>query len=267
MNLVDVHTHLFDAQFEKDCAAVVARAEKAGVKRSITNGLDTETNRACISLAQKYSSVYASVGIYPVNILWDHTKNARFPLALPRFDVDAEVAWILREGKKEKNKIVAIGEVGLDNFTIKGFLDQQKPLFEQMIAAAEKLKKPIIIHSRSAEKECIDMLQSSSIKPVNIVMHCFGGAIKLAMKAADAGFNFSIPTNVVFSSQFQELTKRININQLFTETDAPYLGPVKGERNEPANIVHSIKKIAEIKGFDVTETANAIFMNYQRVFG
>lgn len=267
MNLVDVHAHLFDPQFEKDSGSVMQRAEKAGVARIITNGLDPKTNRTCITLAQKYKSVYAAVGIYPVNVLWNETKHARFPLTLEKFDVDAEVAWMLQEGKKEKNKIVAIGEVGLDNFSIKGFLDKQKPLFEQMIGIAEKLKKPIIVHSRNAEAECIEMLQSSSLKPQHVVMHCFGGALKLAMKAADAGFNFSIPVNVVFSSQFQELTKWININQLFTETDAPYLGPVKGERNEPANIAHSIKKIAEIKGFDSTETANAIFMNYQRVFG
>ena len=267
MNLVDVHAHLFDPKFEKDIGKVVDRATQAGVARIITNGLDPETNRRCISLAQKYKNVYAAAGIYPVNVLWDHVKHARFPLTLEKCDIEAEIDWIVKEGKKEKNKIVAIGEVGLDNFTIKGFLDQQKPVFEQMINAAEKLKKPIIVHSRNAEAASIEMLQSSSLKPERVVMHCFGGAMKLAMKAADAGFCFSIPANVVFSSQFQELVKRININQLFTETDAPYLGPVKGERNEPANIAQSIKKIAEIKGFDVTETANAIFMNYQRVFG
>lgn len=267
MNLVDVHAHLFDEKFEKDCDTVIERAAKAGVARIITNGLDPETNRQCIALAQKHKNVYAAIGIYPVNVLWNETKHARFPLTLKKFDVEEEISWMLKEGKKEKNKIVAIGEVGLDNFTIKGFLEHQKPVFEQMIAAAEKLKKPIIVHSRNAEAACIEMLQSSSFKPQRVVMHCFGGALKLAMKAADAGFNFSIPANVVFSSQFQELVKRININQLFTETDAPYLGPVKGERNEPANVVQSIKKIAEIKGFDATETANAIFMNYQRVFG
>lgn len=267
MNLVDVHAHLFDEKFENDRGAVIERAAKAGVARIITNGLDPETNRQCIELAQKHKNVYAAVGIYPVNVLWDHVKQARFPLTIKKVDINEEISWMLKEGKKEKNKIAAIGEVGLDNFTIKGFLEHQKPVFEQMIGIAEKLKKPIIVHSRNAEAACVEMLQSSSLKPNRVVMHCFGGAIKLAMKAADAGFNFSIPVNVVVSSQFQELVKRININQLFTETDAPYLGPVKGERNEPANVAQSIKKIAEIKGFDVTETANTIFMNYQRVFG
>ncbi len=266
MNLVDVHAHLFDAQFEKDCDAMIERAESAGIKRIITNGLDPETNRQCISLAQKHKRVYAAVGIYPVNVLWDYTKQARFPLTLEKFDTDEEISWMLKEGKKEKNKIVAIGEVGLDDHTIKGFLEKQKPVFEQMISCAEKLKKPVIVHSRNAEAECIEMLHSSSLKPSKVILHCFGGTIKMAIKAADVGFGFSIPTNVMFSRHFQELTKQININQLFTETDAPYLSQKKGERNEPANVAHSIKKIAELKGFDVEETANAIFMNYQQVF-
>ena len=117
MSLVDVHAHLFDPKFEKDIGKVIDRATQAGVARIVTNGLEPETNRACVALAQKYKHVYAAIGIYPVNVLWDHVKQARFPLTLKKFDIAAEVDWMLKEGKKEKNKIVAIGEVGLDNFT------------------------------------------------------------------------------------------------------------------------------------------------------
>jgi TatD DNase family protein len=267
MVLIDVHAHLDHAQFDKDLDKVLERARAANVVRILTNGVNPETNRKSIALAKKYDIISAALGIYPVEALAKEAKQAIYPLKIKKFDVDKEVAWMLKEGKKKASKVVAIGEVGMDNHTIPGSLKKQVQVFEKMIGVAEKLKKPIIVHSRKAEKDCIDLLQSSSLNPGKIVMHCFSGSLKLAEKAAEYGMCFSIPTNIVFSTHFQELIKRVNINQLFTETDAPYLSPVKGERNESANITHSIKKIAEIKGFTVEETENNLLLNYKNVFG
>jgi len=107
------------------------------------------------------------------------------------------------------------------------------------------------------------MLENSDAKKA--ILHCFSGKLKLIKKAAELGYYFSVPTNVVRSSQFQKLVEIVDINQLLTETDSPYLSPYKGRRNEPAFIIETIKKIAEIKNITINEIANNIFMNYQKV--
>ena len=157
--------------------------------------------------------------------------------SIPLTDVDEELKWIV----KNKEKCVAIGEVGLDYKFGKGKEKQQKKVFQKVIEAVEKIKKPIIVHSRKAEFDIIDMLESSKIK--NIVLHCFCGRKHLVKRAADNGCNFSIPPIVVKLQQFQLMAELVNINQLLTETDAPYLSPYPGQRNEPAFVIETIKKI------------------------
>ncbi len=110
------------------------------------------------------------------------------------------------------------------------------------------------------------MLESSSIDAKKVVLHCFSGNKKLIKHAADNGWNFSIPPVIVRLQHFQMMAEIININQLLTETDAPYLSPYPGKTNEPAYVAETIKKIAEIKGFEQEEVANNIFMNFQRIF-
>ncbi len=140
----------------------------------------------------------------------------------------------------------------------------QKEIFIKIIKLSKKINKPLIIHSRKAESDIIDILENSDAKKV--ILHCFSGKLKLIKKAAELGYYFSVPTNVVRSSQFQKLVEMVDINQLLTETDSPYLSPYKNRRNEPAFIIETIKKIAEIKNISINETANNIFMNYQKVF-
>jgi len=128
----------------------------------------------------------------------------------------------------------------------------------------ERIKKPIVIHSRKAELECIEMLESSKIK--KIVMHSFGGKKSLIKRAADLGFSFSIPPVITRLQHFETLVGMVDISQLLTETDAPYLSPYAGERNEPAFVKETIKKIAEIKNMTEDDVANVIYMNYTNVF-
>jgi TatD DNase family protein len=255
--LVDSHTHLDDKQFN-DLDDVISRAKEAGVKAIIQNGLGKESNRATLEIAKKYDIVKAALGIYPIDGI-SSVLGKKF--SGQRFDVDEEIEFI----RKNKGKIVAIGEVGLDNHHVPGFLDEQKKVFEKIVSLSEKIDKPISVHSRDAELETIEFLESSSIKKVH--MHCFGGNMKLVKRCAENGWFFSIPTNVVFSQHFQEIVNRVDINQLLTETDAPYLGPVKGERNEPANIKFAVEKISALKGITFEECENNLFMNYQRMFG
>ena len=163
---------------------------------------------------------------------------------------------------KNRNEIIAISEVGLD--FVDGEDRQQIKDFEKMIRLAEKLKKPIVVHSRKAEQKCIEILESSKLK--KIVMHCFCGKKSLVKRIADNGWFLTAPTIVVRSQQFQDIVKNVSISQLFCETDSPYLSPYKKEWNEPAFVIESYNKIAELKQMDINEVINNIFMNWQKAF-
>ncbi|MBD3310210.1 hypothetical protein GF351_03245, partial [Candidatus Woesearchaeota archaeon] len=142
----------------------------------------------------------------------------------------------------------------------------QKIVLRAMLDLAKRIDRPVVVHTRKAEADVMEILEDYK-DDLKIVLHCFCGKKKLVRKAANRGYFFSIPTNIVKNDQFQLMTEIVNINQILTETDAPYLSPFKGKRNEPAFIAETIKKIAEIKGFEEQEVKNNIFLNYQKVFG
>lgn len=259
MMLVDVHCHLDHTAFKEDLDKVIQDAEKKGVKAIITTGINPETNRIALKLAQRYDVVKCSLGIYPQDALANEVKNFEIDLKIEPFDIDEEIDFI----KNNTNNILGVGEIGLD-FKTGDKRQEQKRLFMKQIKVAKDIKKPIIVHSRSAEKDAIDILEASNAK--HVLLHCFCGKKSLVKRAYELGYYFSIPTNIVFSKQFQSMVKMININKLLTETDAPYLSPYRGRRNEPSFVEETIKKIAHIKQLDVEEVANNIFKNYQEFF-
>lgn len=264
MILVDVHAHLDHEKFKDDLDNVIENARNAGVKAIITSGVNSRTNRLILDIAGKYDIVKPSFGIYPLDALakeMEEGEASGFPRDIEAFDINKEIAWIT----KNKDKCIAIGECGLDFKWGREHEKEQKQNFQKVIDMAEKIKKPIIVHTRKAELDAVDMLETSKIK--NIVLHCFCGRKHLVKRAADNGWNFSIPPIVVRLQQFQIMAEIVNISQLLTETDCPYLSPYPGKRNEPAFVIETIKKIAEIKKITPEDTANNIFMNYQRVFG
>ncbi len=263
MILVDDHCHLMHKAYS-DLDAVIDRAKKAGVKAIICSGVNPPTNKEALEIAKKYPMVRASLGIYPVDAL-GIGQDVEGGLAVHKgpIDLDAEFAFI----KENKDKIAAVGEVGLDYHWVKDVELQKKERenFARIIEFVEKLKKPMIVHTRKAEQDCIDMLTSSKLK--NVVLHCFEGRKSLIKKAADAGFIFSIPTNIVKSQHFQVLAEMAPINQITTETDGPYLSPDGSFPNEPANVKAVVDKIAQIKNFTPEEVANNIWLNFQRIYG
>jgi len=254
LNLVDVHAHFDLGEYDKDLPKVIDNCKTTGVKAIIINGVHPKSNRKVLELAKKYDILKPALGYYPVHVVEDSWEQ-----------VEEELDFI-----KKNKELVGLGEVGLDY----KFGDDnphgdkhkliQKKAFEKFIEISEKRKLPLIVHSRKAEQDVIEMLESSTLK--NPVMHCFMGKKKLMQRVADNGWNFSIPTIIIKLQQLQEMVQYTNINQLLTETDSPYLAPNPGERNTPANVALGVKKIAEIKGFTPEETANNIFMNYQRLF-
>lgn len=257
--LIDIHSHLDHCYFNDDREKVINNAEKSGVKVAVTSGINPETNRKALKLAEKFEIVKASIGIYPIKPLRKEIESGDFQMEDNIFDIDEEIKFII----KNKKEIVYLGECGLDYLIIKDNKDQKK-LFFKMIELAEKINKPLLVHSRKAEQDCIDMLESSKLK--KIIMHCFTGKKKLVKKINNNGWFLTIPTCVVRSQQFQDIICETPINQLFCETDAPYLSPFKDTRNEPAFIIESYKKLAEIKKMDLKEVINNIWMNWQRTF-
>jgi len=254
--LIDIHSHLDHCYFKDDIDKVIDNAKKAEVKVILTAGINPETNRKALALAKKYDIVKACLGIYPIQ----NNHNDKSINKQNKINIDEEIDFI----KKNKKNIAAVSEIGLDYFWDKGHIKEQKTLFEKMISLAEKLNKPVIVHSRKAESDCIEILQSSKLK--KIIMHCFTGKKTLVKKIIDNGWFLTAPASIVRSQQFQDNVKLCSITQLFAETDSPYLTPFKDKRNEPAFVIESYKKIAEIKNMELKEVINNIWMNWQKIF-
>jgi len=267
MNLVDVHCHLNHELFKDDLDQVLERATKAGIKRVLISGVNPAANRAVLELAKKDPSlIKVCLGIYPIDALGLSEGETGLPRQTGKIDIEEEFAFI----KKHLSQVAAIGEIGMDfHWAEKEKTGkQQEENFRKIIQFAISVKKPIIIHSREAERECIDIMKEE-IKnhEIPVINHCFSGRKSVIKDAAALGHYFSIPPNIVKSQQFQTLVEIVDIKQLLTETDSPWLSPFKDQKNEPAFVVETIKKIAEIKKLTVEETAQQIWDNYVRVFG
>ncbi len=256
--LIDIHTHLDHQLLINKIDEIINRAKNIGLRHIITNGINQETNRKCLELSKKYEIVECAMGIYPRNVLKKDIESGNYPLKHFDFNIDEEIEFI----KKNNNNIVAISEVGLD--FVDGEDKQQIEDFGKMIGLAEKLKKPIVVHSRKAEQKCVEMLESSNLKKV--IMHCFCGKKSLVKRIVDNKWFLTVPTTVVRSQQFQDITKNVPITQLFCETDSPYLSPYKDKWNEPAFVIESYNKIAELKNMDIREVVNNIYKNWQKIF-
>lgn len=262
--LVDVHSHLDHERFKHDLDKVIERAKKAGVKTIITSGVNSATNREILKIKDKYSDiVQLSFGLYPMDVLAKEIQAGEsdgFPRDLEPIDVDKELVWI----EKNKDKCLAIGEVGLDFSWETGKEQDQIPVFEKIIKFAEKINKPIIVHTRKAEKECLELLEKHHAKKV--VLHCFSGKKSLIQKAINLGYFLSVPPIITRLQHFQTLVSLVPLSQLLTETDAPYLSPVQGERNEPCNVRVTIKEIAKIKQIPEKQVEDAVFTNFNNLF-
>jgi len=241
--LVDVHCHLDLLEKEKDIDEIIKNSKEVAV--IITNGTGPESNRKVLNYSKKYEKVKPALGLYPDKAV-----------SLSDEEIQKEIEFI------KTQKPVAIGEVGLDNFRVEN-LERQKEVLAKFIALSNELEIPIIVHSRKAEMETLEILEKNKAKKV--VMHCFCGNKELTDKALELGYYFSIPTSVTKSKTFRKLAKRIPLNKLLTETDAPYLSP-RPEPNEPAFIADSIKKIAELKKVTSEELEKMIYINYQTLF-
>jgi len=257
MELIDVHAHLnYEGLYER-IDEVISKCKNAGVKVIISQGTEPKGNRQTLELAKKYDIVKPALGFYPTHIAEYSDK-----------DIEKELDFI------RKTDCIAIGEVGLDYYQGRNnehtkeltdaIKDRMKKYFRELVQISIDKNIPIIVHSRKAEHDTIEILEQLNAKKV--VMHCFSGKKKYIKRIIDNGWYISIPANVGRALHFHYFIKAMPLNRLFTETDAPWLAPDKGSINDPSNVIVVIKKIAELKQLNEEEVANNIYLNYQRLF-
>ena len=250
--LIDSHAHLEMREFDSDREEVIKRAREAGVDFIITVGTNLALSRKAVSLAQGYENIYATIGIHP----HDAAKT------------DKNTCESLKELAR-RQKIVAYGEIGLDFFRNTSPPEKQIEVFGLQLELAHELNLPVIIHDREAHDQTLKMVKASSVS--RGVFHCFSGDYTMAKQCIDLGFYISIPGVVTFdkAKTIQDVAGRIPLASLFLETDAPYLAPVphRGKRNEPSFIIHTAKKVAEIKKVSWEEVAEVTACNTMNLFG
>jgi TatD DNase family protein len=247
--LVDVHAHICDPCFDQDRDQVLERARKVGVKAIIAVGENLDDAQKNLELAKRYPMLKPAAGLYPTHL----DLNLAHKMS----------AFIRRQCAC----LVAIGEVGLDYWAVQEEAEKelQREIFKLFIELAKDLNLPLNVHSRSAGRQAIALLIESGAAKVQ--MHAFDGKAAAALPAVEAGYFFSIPPSVVRSRQKQKLVKRLPLSCLLVETDSPVLGPSHETRNEPANILQSIKSIAALKDIDETEVLAVVLENTERLYG
>jgi TatD DNase family protein len=248
--VIDSHTHL--DLCEPPDAELVAAADAAGVRRMLTVGIDGASCRAALAAAEAFPQVYAAVG--------------RHPNAARGFD-DADLADLAALASHER--CVAIGETGLDFYREGAPRADQERAFAAQIALARETGKPLVIHSRAAERETLAQLAAEAVQ-LSVVMHCFSMPEQLG-ECLERGYTISFAGNVTYKSaaELADAARVVPEERLLVETDAPYLTPqaVRKERNQPAFVVHTAAFLAELRGVAVEDLGESLERNAAQVFG
>ncbi|MDI6742676.1 MAG: TatD family hydrolase [Smithella sp.] len=250
---IDSHAHLEMKEFEPDRDEVIIRAGEQGVDMIVTVGTNLTLSRKAVAIARKYANVYATVGVHPHDVEKTTAET---------FDALKELA------EKNRQDVVAYGEIGLDFFRNISPQKKQLEAFARQLELAEELNLPVIIHDREAHQQTLAIVRESGVR--RGVFHCFSGDFKMAKQCMDMGFYISVPGVVTFdkAKTIQDVAARVPMSSLLLETDAPYLAPIphRGKRNEPSFVVHTAKKIAEIRNIPLEEVARVTSMNAVNLF-
>jgi TatD DNase family protein len=251
--VIDSHAHLEMPPFDRDRDQVVGRAKAAGVEIIVTVGTTVEDCRKALEITRRYPGVYAVIGVHPHEVK----------------DIDGGTYASLKEMAKHE-KVVAYGEIGLDFFRNLSPRAIQIQRFGEQLELATELNLPVVIHDRDAHRETMNLLKGWK-GPRRGIIHCFSGDYPMARQCIDLGFYISIPGTVTFekSEKLRSIVRELPLETLLVETDCPYLtpNPFRGKRNEPAYVVHTARKIAEIKGKSFEEVAAVTTANAKALFG
>ncbi len=254
--LIDTHAHLDDERFHDDLPAVLERALAAGVRRIVAVAVTAPSSAACVELAARHEPLLATVGIQP-----NHVAEAK------PGDWDAVVALAGRD------KVVALGETGLDRHWDYTPFPQQEDYFARHLELARRRSLAVVIHCREAEADVVRMLRADYEKhgPVRGVMHSFTGDWPTAEACLAMGLYLSFAGMVTYKNAgpLREVAKQVPPGRLLVETDSPYLSPVplRGKRNEPAHVVHTAAVLAELHGVGAEALAGQTTRNARELFG
>lgn len=253
VNLIDTHSHIYAKAFDTDREQMLENARKQGVSKIFMPNIDIESVEGMMELAAQYPDFcIPMMGLHPCSVDADWEK-----------DVDALLDWF------QKAEFAAVGEIGMDLYWDKTYQQQQALAFIRQTDFALEKQLPIVIHSRSATPQIMEILQDYKGKGLRGVFHCFSESYEYADEITDMGFYFGIGGVLTFkNSGLAEVVKKLPIDRIILETDAPYLAPVpfRGKRNEPAYLWHVAKLLAEIRAMGLEELGRVTSENALRLF-
>ncbi len=252
MKFIDTHAHLDFPEFKNDLDQVIETAFEKGVEKIINIGCSLERSKKSLEIAEKHKNVWASVGVHPSDV--------------ENFDIKTlEEIYLFAKYKK----VVAIGEVGLDYFHKNAESDVQKKVFIEQMKIANELSKPVVVHTREAGSDMLEVLRKE--RPKNAVIHCFSETQDFADEVLAMGYFLSFTGIITYpkAEEIRQVVANTPLERIMLETDCPFLAPqaFRGERNEPAYVVEIAKKIAEIKEVGLDEVARVTTENAEIFFG
>ena len=252
LKVIDTHAHYDDEAFDEDRNELLKEMFENSVERIITIGCTMERSRMALELAEKYDEIYCAVGIHPEDC----------------YDLPENYLDELKDMALSSKKVVAIGEIGLDYHSEGYKRDRQITVFKEQLALAKELSLPVVIHSREATLDTMEILREYKPKGV---MHCFSGSAETAREIIDLGMMISFTGVITFKNAKKavEACSAIPLDRIMLETDCPYMAPVpyRGKRNISSYVYNIAEKIAEIKGISVKETIEICNENAVRFFG
>ena len=253
MNIIDTHTHLYLKQFKDDIHNVIQRSKDIGINKFIFPAIDSTHFDDMHDLKNKYpGSIYLMSGLHPTDVKENFKQELEFVV-----------------NSLKSHSYVAIGEIGIDLYWDKTFLNEQQEAFEFQIRLAIKYDLPIVIHCRDAFNEIFEILDKENCPKLRGVFHCFTGTLEQAQRAIDLDFVLGIGGVVTFKNGgIDKFLNQIELKHIVLETDSPYLAPVpfRGKRNESSYIVYVIEKLSEIYGLSNEEIADVTTKNAEKVF-
>ena len=253
MELFDSHAHYNDEKFEEDREEILKEIYRSGVTKLVNAGYSLESSKSEIQIANSHDFIYSTVGISP-NDIADYKKEDLKEI----------------ENLAKSPKVVAIGEIGLDYYWNKENKDLQKEVFISQIEIANKLNLPIVIHTREAVYDTLEILKNNNCNKKGI-FHCCPFNVDLVREGLKLGFyiSFAGPTTFKNSKNAPEIIKMVPLDKMLIETDSPYLSPepFRGKRNDSRNVKYIAQKIAEVKQIPLEEVAKATYNNAEKIFG
>lgn len=249
---IDSHCHINFPELQKNIDTILNNMEQKNISNALCISVELDSFPSVLSLAENNDHIFASVGVHP-----DY-ENIKEPTVENLVKLSAN------------KKVIAIGETGLDYFRLKGDLSWQRERFRVHIKASNQAKLPLVIHTRNAQKDTINIMHEEDAKNYGGVMHCFTESYEMAKKALDLGFYISFSGIITFKNaeDLRQTVKKIPLDRILIETDSPYLAPVpnRGKVNEPANVIFVAEKIAELHKISIEKVGEQTSKNFFNLF-